>query len=375
MQQLWRKRYVLVGWITLSAVSLVLLIAAIHTKNNKVCKGINVEINGAGNNFFVDAKQVIKILTSTQPIKEEPIASINLHVLEERLKSDKWIADADLFFDNNEVLQAEVVEKDPVARIFTVDGSSFYIDSACEHLPLSEKLSARVPMFTNFPTDRTRLSKPDSELMASVKELALFIQADDFWKAQVSQVDITPDGFEVVPTIGNHIVLFGDGEDYKEKFDRLFSFYKQVSTQVGFDKYEKIDVRFNGQVVATKKGTASSVVDTSKAKEVLVDLLTQSKKATEAPEDDTTKVLPVKPPSVQPVTTPVKSVPQVANQQPKPVAKQQPKKDRKQLTDNKKIVTKAAIKPVAVKKITNKKTEKQAEVRVPKAVMKKKVDG
>jgi cell division protein FtsQ len=291
------------------------------------------------------------------------------------LKTDNWIADADLFFDNNEVLQAVVVEKDPVARIFTVDGGSFYIDSTCEHLPLSDKLSARVPMFTNFPTDRTRLSRPDSELMASVKELALFIQGDDFWKAQVSQIDITPDGFEVVPTIGNHIVLFGDGEDYKEKFDRLFSFYKQVSTQVGFDKYEKIDVRFKGQVIATKKGTSATAVDTSKAKEVLVDLLTQSKKATEAPEEDTTKVLPVKPASVQPVTTPVKSVPDVANKQPKPVAKQQLKKDQKQLTDNKKIVTKAAIKPAAAKKITNKKTEKPAEVRVPKAVMKKKVDG
>jgi cell division protein FtsQ len=375
MQHLWRKRYVLVGWITVSAVSLVLLIAAIHTKNNKVCKGINVEINGAGNNFFVDAKQVTKILTSTESIKEEPIENINLRVLEERLKTDNWIADADLFFDNNEVLQAVVVEKDPVARIFTVDGSSFYIDSTCEHLPLSDKLSARVPMFTNFPTDRTRLSRPDSELMASVKELALFIQGDDFWKAQVSQIDITPDGFEVVPTIGNHIVLFGDGEDYKEKFDRLFSFYKQVSTQVGFDKYEKIDVRFKGQVIATKKGTSATAVDTSKAKEVLVNLLTQSKKATEAPEDDTTKVLPVKPASVQPITTSVKSVPDVANKQPKPVAKQQPKKDQKQLTDNRKIVTKAAIKPAAAKKITNKKTEKPAEVRVPKAVMKKKVDG
>jgi len=375
MQQLWRKRYVLVGWITLSAVSLVLLIAAIRTKNNKVCKGINVEINGAGNNFFVDAKQVIKILTSTESIKEEPIANINLRVLEERLKKDRWIADADLFFDNNEVLQAVVVEKDPVARIFTVEGSSFYIDSACEHLPLSDKLSARVPMFTSFPTDRTNLSRPDSALMASAKKLAMFIQANDFWKAQVAQIDITPEGFEMVPTIGNHIVILGDDENYEEKFDRLFSFYKQVSTQVGFDKYEKIDVRFKGQVVATKRGSSLKAIDTTKAKAALVDLLTQSKKATEETEDDTAKVSPEKPALAQPATTPLKRELQVANKQPKPVAQQQPKKDQKQLIDNKKMVTKAAIKTVAVKKINNKKTEKQAEVKVPKAIMKKKVDG
>ncbi|MEJ7676643.1 MAG: hypothetical protein WKG06_01950 [Segetibacter sp.] len=72
-----------------------------------------------------------------------------------------------------------------------------------------KKLSARIPMFTNFPSDKTKLSRPDSELLASVKELAMFIQADDFWKAQAAQIDITPDGFEMVPTIGNHIIKLG----------------------------------------------------------------------------------------------------------------------------------------------------------------------
>jgi cell division protein FtsQ len=373
MQHLWRKRYVLVGWITLSAVSLVLLIAAIHTRNRKVCKGINVEINGAGNNFFVDSKQVIKILTSTDSIKGEPLENINLRMLEQRLKMDNWIADANLFFDNDEVLQAVVEEKDPVARIFTVAGSSFYIDSACRHLPLSDKLSARVPMFTNFPTDRIKLSKPDSALMASVKDLASFIQADDFWKAQVSQIDITPDGFEMVPTIGNHFVMLGDGEDYKEKFDRLYSFYKQVSTQVGFDKYERIDVRFKGQVVATKRGTTSKAVDTTKAKEALVNLLTESKKATEEAEDDTARVLPSKSAVIQSATTQKKDTPDA--KQPKTIVKQDPKKEQKQKVDNRRLVIKAANKAVTVKKIPNKKTEKQAEVKVPKAVMKRKVDG
>ena len=80
-------------------------------------------------------------------------------------------------------------------------------------LPLSEKLSARVPMFTSFPSERAHLSRPDSQLLASVKELAMFIQADEFWKAQVAQVDITPEGFEMIPTVGNHIVTLGKDGD------------------------------------------------------------------------------------------------------------------------------------------------------------------
>lgn len=282
MQPLWRKRYVMAGWLTLSAVSLVLLIAAVKAKNSKVCKGINVEINGIGNNFFVDGKEVTRILTATGPIKGEALTNINLRLLEGRLKKDKWIADAQLFFDNEEMLQVVIEEKDPVARIFTVEGSSFYIDTACNHLPLSDKLSARVPMFTNFPTNNIKLSKPDSELLTSVKELAMFVQADDFWKAQVAQVDITPEGFVMIPTVGNHSVMLGNGEDYKDKFDRLYSFYKQVWTKVGLEKYDKIDVRFIGQVVTTTRGSAIVPVDSTKAKDALNNLLNETKRANDA---------------------------------------------------------------------------------------------
>lgn len=273
------------GWITLSAVSLVLLISAVKARSSKVCKGINVEISGSGNNFFVDAKEVVKVLTSSGEIKGEALSNINLRMLESRLKRDEWIASAQLYFDNQEVLQVVVEEKDPVARIFTVNGSSFYIDTACRHLPLSNKLSARVPMFTDFPTDKMVLSKPDSALMASVKELAMFIQADEFWKAQVAQIDITPEGFVMVPTVGDHVVMLGDGENYKAKFDRLFSFYKQVWTKVGFEKYDKINVQYDGQVVATKRGANIVKVDSAKAKDALNTLLLQTKKANEASTD------------------------------------------------------------------------------------------
>lgn len=278
MQQVWRKRWRNTGWIALGAITLVLLVSAINKKNHKVCSGIEVSFNRDGNNFFIDEKGLVSVLKAFGPIKGEPIENIDLKALEQRLKNDKWIANAELFFDNKQVLQVIVEEKEPVARIFTVEGSSFYIDSACRRLPLSEKLSARIPMFTNFPSERSTLSRPDSELLASVKELAMFIQRDDFWKAQVAQVDITPAGFEMIPTMGSHVIALGKDGDWQQKFDRLFSFYKQVWTQVGFEKYEKIDVQFNGQVVATVKGAKPAKVDSVKARMAYENLLAEVKK-------------------------------------------------------------------------------------------------
>lgn len=265
MQKVWRKRWRNTAWFALAAVTLVLLVSAIQKKNNKVCKGIEVTFTGDGNNFFIEEKGIVILLTANGLGIEQPVETINLRALEQTLKNDQWIADAQLFLDNNQMLQVIVEEKTPVARIFTAEGGSYYIDSSGKRLPLSEKLSARIPMFTHFPSDRAQLSKPDSELLASVKELAMFIQADDFWKAQVSQVDITPEGFVMIPTVGNHIVELGKGGEWQQKFDRLFSFYRQVWTKVGFEKYGKIDVQFNGQVVATLKGVKPATIDSAKA--------------------------------------------------------------------------------------------------------------
>lgn len=279
MQQVWRKRWRSAGWIALGAITLVLLVSAAHKKNNKVCNGIEVSFNRDGSNFFVDEKGVVFILKTFGSIKGVPVGEIDLKALEAKVRNVKWIANAELFFDNKQVLQVIVEEKEPVARIFTVGGSSFYIDSACRRLPLSEKLSARIPMFTNFPSDRTFLSRPDSELLASAKELAMFIQSDEFWKAQVAQVDITPDGFEMIPTVGSHLVKLGKDGNWEQKFDRLFSFYKQVLTKLGFETYEKIDVEFDGQVVATIKGSKPARVDSTKARMAYETVLAEVRKS------------------------------------------------------------------------------------------------
>ncbi len=281
MQQVWRKRWINIGWVALGAVTLVLLGAGVYKKNHKACTGIEVAFDGEGANFFIDEKGVAAILKSNGITEGMEIDKINLRALEGVLKNDQWIANAELFLDNKQVLKVLVQEKEPVARMFTPEGSSFYIDSSCRRLPLSQKLSARIPMFTGFPSDRVVLSKPDSTLLGSAKELAVFIQGDDFWKAQVAQIDITPDGFEMIPTVGNHIVLLGKDDHFQEKFDRLYSFYKQVWTKVGFEAYEKLDVRFDGQVVATVKGAKTrAIVDSAKAIQAMENLVAQDKSDT-----------------------------------------------------------------------------------------------
>lgn len=269
-----------IGWVALTAAGVVLFVAGSQKKYNKECADIKVEVSGVNRHIFLDEKEVERILKATGDIVGQPIASINLQLLEDRLENDTWIENAELFFDNKQVLQVMVEEREPIARIFTMGGNSYYIDSSGARLPLSDKISIRVPMFTSFPSEGRRLGRKDSLLLEEIKDLATYIQADSFWNAQVAQVDITADRtFEMVPTIGNHTVLLGKGEDIEQKFNRLYSFYKQVWTRVGMERYSAIDVQYKGQVVATRKGSASTMafVDSAKVKEAFIDLINRNK--------------------------------------------------------------------------------------------------
>ena len=249
-----RKILFIAMWLCIGGGMFTLLLAAISNKNKGKCKDYHIIIKGAYNNFFIDKKDVEQLLMNTIKgnIKERLVTSFNLHELEQKLEQNKWIEEAQLYFDNQDILHVTVIEKEPVARIFTKEGDSFYIDSLGRKLPLSDKMSARVPVFTSFP-DKKILGSKDSLLLNDVRVTANFIVNDPFWMSQVAQIDITPErDFEMIPVVGNHLVKLGNGENIARKFRRLMLFYKQVLSKTGFDKYKIINVQYKGQVVVSK---------------------------------------------------------------------------------------------------------------------------
>jgi cell division protein FtsQ len=235
----------------------VLLIAAVNSRNHQVCQGYEIEIKDADKAIFIDKKDVEKVLTANNTIvlKNKPVKSIDLGIIEARLKKESWIKDAEIFIDNNERLKVSVEQRIPIARMFSSSGGSFYIDSAGQRMPLSEKMSAKLPVFTGYPIDSKKNRTPaERKLIRDVKDISLFLLNDPFWMAQISQIDITPSKeFEMIPTVGNHIIEFGDGTDYKTKFKKLFIFYKQILSKTGMDKYERLKIQYNNEIIGVKR--------------------------------------------------------------------------------------------------------------------------
>lgn len=240
-------------WLCIAGVMTTLLLAAISKKKRGKCNGYRIELRGVAENSFIDQKDVEQLIMKQTDGELEgvAVAAFDLQQLERDLENNTWVREAELYFDNKDVLHITVTVKVPVGRVFTTAGNSFYIDSLGRRMPLSEKKTARVPVFTGFP-DRKVLMVKDSLLLNDMRNYANYIVNDPFWMAQVAQIDITPDRrFVMVPTIGDHTVLLGDGGNINQKFRRLFVFYQQVLSKTGFQKYRLIDVQFAGQVIAS----------------------------------------------------------------------------------------------------------------------------
>jgi cell division protein FtsQ len=269
------RSLMLVFWIGLSVSALTLLIAAMEARSSKPCKNVNISIIAGANAMFVDKREVRNVLDFIGgKLVGKSMKEFDLSKMEDSLESNPWVSSAELYFDNNRVLHVKVEEREPIARVFTAKGNSFYIDTTLTRLPLSEKFTPRLPVFTGFPSEKTKWKGSDSILLNQMKDISLFLAADSFWMAQIDQIDINPQKqFVMVPKVGEHTILFGDGEDAAKKFRKLYAFYDEVMSKTGWNQYSTVHVGFKGQVVGTRKDAMEIRSDTTLARQLVKQMI------------------------------------------------------------------------------------------------------
>jgi cell division protein FtsQ len=288
-----KRFFTVVLWCLLGGSGLALLVAAINSKNSSLCQGVEVEINDGGKALFLNKKDISGMLENEglKDLRNRKTVSFDLLKMERALRKNNWIKDAQLYFDNNQILKIHILERQPVARLITLAGNSYLIDSSGIQLTLSERNVFRLPVFTGYPDGKFGL-KRDSGLNQQIRDMAIFLKQNSFWLNQVQEINITPSKtFLITPLIGNQVIEFGDGSDFQEKFHRLFVFYKEVLSETGFEKYSSINVAYAKQVIATRKQGVISRTDSIRARKNVMEMIRLGQKM----ETDTPGVRDVKP--------------------------------------------------------------------------------
>ncbi|NDK55927.1 cell division protein FtsQ/DivIB [Pontibacter fetidus] len=221
-------------------------------QNEKTCEKVSINIDNEYNNYFIGDKEIVDLLTRDGERKLEgiPNKNIDLKNLEKRIEANKFVEDAEVYRGLDGNIKVQVKQNRPIARIIQAN-QDVYVDVEGHILPLSERYTARV-----IPITKSALLKPlnqeffqDSTGQAYLS-LLQFIENDEFWKAQLAQMHIDGKGkVSFLPQVGDHTIEFGKPANPEQKFKKLMIFYKEVLPVMGWDKYKRVNVEFEDQII------------------------------------------------------------------------------------------------------------------------------
>lgn len=214
---------------------------------SRKCTGIDIEILPAapGVPDFL-RPEAIKSELGDLPAR---FASMNLwdidtDSLEKYLNGVNNFEHVEVVRTNSGKLLVSVLPIVPEARIFTPT-ETYYINKDGKRMDASADYFVELPIVRGNFTDRM----PASGVLPVVR----YIKDNKLLSDLVTMIEYkSPTNIMLVPRIRGHVVNLGDTADLPAKFDKLLLMYRKVMPHMGWNTYDTISLKFNGQIVATR---------------------------------------------------------------------------------------------------------------------------
>jgi cell division protein FtsQ len=176
-----------------------------------------------------------------------------LKQIETRIKMNRFVKDAELYSDLKGNLVVKATLRRPVARLVRNDGPDGYIAEDGTVMPVSDKFTTRVVLISGsyirglLQLENLNKTEETKNLMTMLD----MIREDDFWRAQIAQLDIDNKGhINIMPQIGGQLIEFGVADNLETKFKKMKIFYKEILPQRGWNTYKRVNLEYEGQIIA-----------------------------------------------------------------------------------------------------------------------------
>jgi cell division protein FtsQ len=249
-----RNIFVRIGYILFIGAFMTLVISAKISRDHEEVTDVKVGIDHTSGNFFITEENVRVALAELLPESGSLIQTKDLKKLEARLKEMPQAERSNVYVNNTGQLSIEVRQRKPLYRVIRSDGTSYYVDHQGHKFPCSRKYTARVPVVTGFIADNGQ----DTGLISSainrqLMEVFSAFTDEPFWSAQFGQLEVTDKGeLQLIPRVGDHVVMLGNSGDLENKLKRLRIFYHEGLEKAGWNTYRIINLKYKDQVVCTK---------------------------------------------------------------------------------------------------------------------------
>ncbi len=252
-------------WVVFITVVLIVMSFVDDAQESKIVGLPQVKIELYKDMLFLSKEDVLGRLRDKNLIGEEKkYSETDLNQIETFLLEMPEIKEVEVYTFLGGEWVIEITLRQPVARIFNIDGSSCYLDKSGTLMPLSSNYTAHVLAVTgnineiDYGKQVNEIINNDSlktiEILDDLYEISTYVCSDEFLSAQFTQVHInTYNEFELIPRVGDHRILFGPAENIAGKFKKLELFYREGISRAGWESYDTINVMYKSQVVCSKR--------------------------------------------------------------------------------------------------------------------------
>lgn len=213
------------------------------------CTGIEVQVINADSTSFVTPQGVLNDLKG-QGIKlvGKRMGDINASEIEEALRLSPYLENADIVKCQDGKVLIRVSQLVPVFRVFD-GGSSYYVNRAGKHMSATNYYHSDVPVVQGHFTRKF----PPTHLLPLID----YVENDSLLHSLVTMYIVRDtNNIILVPAISGHVINVGNVSGLENKFAKLKLFYREVMPQRGWNTFDTISVKWNHQVVATRRTKA-----------------------------------------------------------------------------------------------------------------------
>lgn len=240
----------------LAVLAIALVIGILWARNKsrgELCTGIEVQVVNGDSTSFVTPEGVLNDLKG-QGIKVvgKHMGDIDASDIEEALRLSPYLESADIVKCQGGKLLIRVSQLAPVFRVF--DGEqSYYVNRAGKRMLASMYYHSDVPVVQGHFTRKY----PPTRLLPLID----YVEGDTLLRSLVTMYTVRDtNNIILVPAISGHVINVGNVSGLENKFAKLKLFYREVLPKKGWNTYDTISVKWNHQIVATRR--AKAVVQT-----------------------------------------------------------------------------------------------------------------
>lgn len=264
----WFMRFlVLAFFVLMGAGALVLWAFSISRHNAQPVPELRVNIQkGQSVDELITKHEVDSIVHSHFGLLQGiPMNQVDVGAIQVAVNRHPAIQSCNVYMGVDGILNIDIQQRAPMFRVRNSDGSGFYVDTLGQSFNLLDRAVAYVPIFSvegvmgamEFPATKEYYDENTLGL-TYLDELIAFgnhMRKHPDLKDWTEHVHLTQMGtIEVIPRIGRHVIEYGSIYNLEMKTKMLFQFYRSQVHITDLEKYSRINLNFENQIICEKRG-------------------------------------------------------------------------------------------------------------------------